>query len=129
MLKRVCITIFIFFFIMIGSLFLIDLVEPITLLEVVISVILGINFYLVVLRIYTKDYGFSILSIVFVILIIMVIAVGEAIDMTVPVLRIGFHLILAIVEIIVAKKQSEIYEDERFWRIEEEIDQQLGTNR
>lgn len=129
MLKRVCITIFIFFLIMVGGLFLIDLVEPITLLEAIISVILGINFYLVVLRIYTKDYGLSILSIVFVLLLVVLPVVNEVVETIIPVLRIGFYLVLAIVEVIVAKKQSEIYEEERFWKLEEEIEGQLGTNK
>ena len=129
MLKRVCITSFIFFLILVGGLFAIDLVEPILLIEAIISVILGIDFYLVVLRMYTKDYGLSILSIIFVLLMIIAIIVNETIELTVPVLRIGFFLILSITEVIVAKKQSEIYEEERFWKIDEEIKDQLGIDR
>lgn len=109
-----------------GGLFLISLLEPITLAEAIISVIVGINFYLVVLRIYTKDYGLSMLSIIF--MLAVAIIIDEMVGMIIPVLRIGFYFILAVVEVIVAKKQSEIYQEERFWKIEEEIEEQLGTN-
>lgn len=126
MLKRVSITSFILILVMMGGLFLISLLEPITLAEAIISVIVGINFYLVVLRIYTKDYGLSMLSIIF--MLAVAIIIDEMVGMIIPVLRIGFYFILAVVEVIVAKKQSEIYQEERFWKIEEEIEEQLGTN-
>lgn len=134
MFKRVLITWIIFFISTIGILILfnhIGMINLVSLKEGSINAILISCFYLIVLRIYTRRHHFTLRNIIYILIGVgIILAVLQEngmikIEMVKPSIEVVVYVVIAIIEGIVAKVQGEIYEEERFWKIEQTIEKEL----
>lgn len=134
MFKRVLITWIIFFISTIGILIFfnhIGMINLVSLKEGSINAILISCFYLIVLRIYTRRHHFTLRNMIYILIGVgIILAVLQEngmikIEMMKPNIEVAVYVVIAIIEGIVAKVQGEIYEEERFWKIEQTMEKEL----